>query len=56
LAPPWFLLLAGYENLAAPLFALARQRANAKLKWQFLLLEVPQSAERWIAVRLSCGP
>jgi hypothetical protein len=24
---------------------------NAKLKWQFLLLEVPQSAERWIAVR-----
>jgi hypothetical protein len=26
-------------------------RANAKLKWQFLLLEVPQSAERWIVVR-----
>jgi hypothetical protein len=23
--PPWFLLLAGYENLTAPLFALARQ-------------------------------
>jgi hypothetical protein len=32
-----FLLLAGYENLAAPLFALP---SNAKLKWQFLLLEV----------------
>jgi hypothetical protein len=26
-------------------------RANAKLKWQFLLLEVPQSVERWIVVR-----
>jgi hypothetical protein len=25
-------------------------RDNAKLKWQFLLVEVPHSAERWIAV------
>jgi hypothetical protein len=47
-APPLgFLLLAGYENLTAPLFALSD---NAKLKWQLLLPGVLQSAERWIVV------
>jgi hypothetical protein len=37
---PGFLLLAGYENLTAPLFAF---RDNAELKWQFVLLVVASS-------------